>query len=931
MNTKRSFQVAILGVPTTAKAEAFAKSLRSEPNYHVISPTPDLNASGELRPDRLLEMALDERQTALCVLLLSNQYFHHLSAGGQAEKAALFEKVERKPDFFFPILLAKDTIVPGWMRFIWENLEAIPIESILDNIRARIVSTSKTSPLFSHPQILPILRSIFGQDVQALGDPELLVSRRIAYQLFLAASRLYQSKTMIVYIHSGADVVAVRKHILEKITSTVEKLPRTVILESYPTLDRSNLLKDVKTLFSVNSVHFLDELIFSDICQFTPPQRKEDSTVDTFISPAYSIAGKEEKSSAETHLLSWFTGDAVGDSIATLSGPGGIGKTTIARKLVNLLNTDKKRLAILLDAKDLLRALQQNRDLFDIFNIYSIFRIFARDTEQSELNEEKFRWAFDAGRLPIIIDGFDEFIPRLNQTNAADRLLDSIIRFTQDMRKGRVLITCRDLFWAETNVARPIKSIELLPFSGPQMLSFFEKRLDDFTVRKRAERIAKKIGIEENIRLAPSIVELIAIMAERQQDDIVEFDIEAIPFDLRKEPVDLIALNLCRREKRKFQQAALDVDQQFTFLVEFALRYRGDLPEAGFRAAVEDSVGQKLPHTAIDTLRSHPILKTDEVAFRYDFFEDFFLMLGLQEGLSGRRDSFLSRDELFYVGENCKFSSNLLRDLATRMQQLTPDAEAVLQLAVAHAISLFHSHSIDEPQLRTMLGGITGIGLRVLIDRQNNVDDQTTFLKRLYDPQGEGVLRYVTLIGVNLPNKTIRFRFDGLTIIDGYFYDYDDFLKCSFDEKTNFVHARVEGGTFPPNVKTEATTENFTSDCILDPIYWESIASMTDRKQRKQSNRADILAAFFTDFRTRGRLFGHRQRETIRANFPRGYALSGDQFIREMLRLGVINENPSDANEVRIATDLVPDVEKFVEQGFVTKRIADLLKQMNKW
>ena len=123
---------------------------------------------------------------------------------------------------------------------------------------------------------------------------------------------------------------------------------------------------------------------------------------------------------------------------------------------------------VVLGAYDVIKELTEAPELGASFTLFNLLRAIFTSRELGSLGEQEFAWIFDMGRISIVIDGIDEIVPRL-RPRALVTFFESIVKYSNYLGRGKIILTCRDAALVIPRIAVPHDEYEILPFDQDQI------------------------------------------------------------------------------------------------------------------------------------------------------------------------------------------------------------------------------------------------------------------------------------------------------------------------------------------------------------------------------------------------------------------------------------------------------------------------------
>jgi energy-coupling factor transporter ATP-binding protein EcfA2 len=601
-------------------------------------------------------------------------------------------------------------------------------------------------------------------------------------------------------------------------------------------------------------VFFLDEFLW-DYCNDKSFIDREEFLVNNFIDPYI----KHKEGTALKYLEAWLESD---DFILVVKGDGGIGKTTLVKKMSEIINRGylyKKVIFIDVVAMkgNLIRyveSLDHDMDLYDLY--VACGGAVSNGVDFGLLGKELFHRNFELGNIVVVVDGLDEIISRYSHRFDFDSFLSSLEEYISGGEtggvKGKVVFTCRNFFWDEMDFNYSKNMIELAPFDGVLARQYF---LSCFDGDKRfaekgiwfANQLMLKGKDEEYIPFVLDIIKKIlrdTSGGEKLRDVSFVSDI----LDLNNK-YDYIVYRICDREAGK-HDLGLDVDMQVRFFMNIACEQGAFLKRNLLQSVLTALIGKPVTDEAIKALLSHPILElyNEELRFRYQFFEWYFRVIFLYE-------FFCTETEFNDAVKNIlleKMSVSFINDVSNRVALFSDDIDFKFMSLIESVKSSIDIKTSDKEKV---ISSIFLMALKVQakagsLSKQNN----TKLLQDYFSlPTKRQILQNVAIIGISGKDME-RFIFDfrGLTIKDSVISEYDYFWMCDFNDYTLFDRCRINSNHVDEKVSTTAKPSNFMNNCVLDDTAKIAIQDAKEHIKAKLKSLVDDLKCLLRIFYVRG-------------------------------------------------------------------------------
>ena len=621
--------------------------------------------------------------------------------------------------------------------------------------------------------------------------------------------------------------------------------------------------------------------------------------------------------------------------IIVIRGQGGIGKTTFSKNLQRLVSTNGKTELVVLNAPDVIKEINENPEVAANFTLFNLLRSMFPTREMSALGEQEFAWIFDTGRLSIVIDGIDEIIPRLPSSASMHALFASIVRYSNYLHRGKILLTCRNnALLTDFSGDAKLEEYDLLPFDSSQVSQFIAARFPTMpSLQKRAYRFLSEIKFTSEDGILPFVLRISCDSVQNSIDrDSVERPLETSDvLLLKKWKLDYIVYKVCEREEAKYEYSRFlgrnSVDAQCLFFIQLALVDRGQCTRIRLEQFFK-TYSADMDDEIISRLAGHPLLEAQQniLTFAYDVVTDFFLTLGFHRGITG--SGALELSDVAHIVDRCQINSPFLEEVAGRIDALTDD----IILTTSDYVTGWYAELIAvgrAEEYYRCASALFNAGLQFLCKHsQNDIHKMTDYLINIFKHPGEdAILKGVALH--NIPdNASVRFDFSNLTCEKASILGYEDFMKCKFNANTKFRNSRIKPGSVKAR-DTTAIRENFV-DSDLDGTVLDSVNRMMEKRNYQIEDAKIQLRNFLRVFRLHSSFNHRRQINTLRINFHSNTGLSFKDIQKICEEESVVK---SSGGEINIVKDEIENVEVFIHEriyhGGVQKaieRIFDRIK-----
>ena len=631
-----------------------------------------------------------------------------------------------------------------------------------------------------------------------------------------------------------------------------------------------------------------------------------------FINPEYKVeSGKElkKKTPIEGYLRKFVTNDTA--PILLLKGPGGMGKTTLLKRISDLLEKDRhyQKFVFFLDGQNFAKHIYRNEEfqLQKIETLSDLLRFYfttlpSGSSQYNEapiiLNDELLNIIVSSGNVVIIVDGLDEISGFLKENFSLNTFISDVVSINKLLNHSKILISTRDYYWdnalskIDRELIRNLTVISLKGFDESMAEEYFSKKFEKSGEKiNRGVNILKSLTRSKNINSYywPFLVYLVSDIVSKEKESESEFSIAAADFESKYlDPnieFDYIIINFCLRERQR-QNLELDVDEFIELFKEIVIEYQGEMDLDSFR----DYVSTLLPSITNGTnenqgymsLLINPLLKEKnmKVTMSIDFiqyhlstvFLSHFILNSIHSNYVYR---ILSR---YYDGKE-----DILKDINARLKKGEVQVETFKGYIGKIVSSLRKENLISSERLILQKAIST---LLYLAFRQ--------FESRIGMGMGERTRLLVELFNGDLDNVHIygdfyTFDFSSLTIRNSTFNHCVNFFKSNRDDKTLLVDSKVEASHLFHDVSTTSawSEKNFDKSCSLSSDLKIILRRTKSHKMADFYSLKKDLISLLNRFQKSGRFIFQYESHL---EFPTSSKLTSSQLIHEMQYFDIINK-----------------------------------------
>lgn len=784
---------------------------------------------------------------------------------------------------------------------------------------------SPLTPIVSHAKERSIARTVqlyiekntsFSID---LGFPITKRSDNVIFELFKLSEELGSSKYFL-YIHENASQSTTFGY-LKKQKLIPADIPLIILTERPSIKDTEKRKDNISKIFGTKHVYFIDEFglnyLYRDFIQ-----DYESYNLPVFVE-SLTEADHDGDKSALRILNKWYESIAV--PIMVIKGYGGIGKSTLAKQFLDNIGDHNKDIGLIfIDSNDIVDRLSKitraGRKIDDLYDFY-IAQQQQAEIDTKNFSKDLLKLSVDNGSLLIVLDGIDEVIAKLGSKFDVANFVKSIIEsYSNNLERGKVLITCRDNFWRDLDDEKNIKSITLSPFDMSLARDFFSQAFNNTPAKvEKAMSMADKFAITDRgaeakeLVYIPYVLDMIAYLIKHKQvfgDENVKLGSETKMLRPAEISNDFLIGSVCEREIKKLGNCG--IDDQINFLIDFsASALTGHVSIYDVKRLFEGATGIQINDEFVEKLKEHPLLSfaNNALNFRYDFFYQYFKSLYVARYFDKK---ILSTDnstiDIFgtYVGFDNDFTRSLSKRIAYNEDVLLFSMETIEALK----LKLQCATDVEKTPVRAAISGVFVLLLSLKYNENSslNIEDCTSLLKQVF--LLNGVLNGVSLVRVFSSERAkVVFDLRNISTNGAHFEQYEYFWDCLMDEKTRFYNSNFVALDPRTGVKPVIFNDTFhnceISDIadIINQRKMEVISVVDELKER--------LHQFFKLFYKQGNFYPKKQ-DDVRARLYTGKILP--TLLKNKVVIDYHDPKKGALKQYKITDEFRPIVKLF-EQG----------------
>ncbi|SUD91416.1 NACHT domain-containing protein [Psychrobacter phenylpyruvicus] len=656
---------------------------------------------------------------------------------------------------------------------------------------------------------------------------------------------------------------------------------------------------------------------------------------ENFIESFSSRTDENHESIFATDIIKeWYLEE--NSPLIVLTGPGGVGKTTVVR---NFLNTQLKALrgnsdhyVLFLDSSSLLEQLKSDR----ISSIYDLYKAEISDSEH--FTEELFKLSIDNGSFIIILDGLDEIISGVNiKFQLQDFLNNIFVDYCFNLAKTKIIITCRDYIWEESiNLISEdfnIEKLDIKPFNYTQTTNFFEIcfKNDIKSQKKSLDMVKTLISKSNETYYSPFMLDTVSDLVRSGvvKSDINKiFDIDNSDADnlclLKNNILDYLVYAVCKREVKKIN---VDLIKQIKILCKIS-EISNPIDKTSFTYIVRDII-DNADDSTVNSLLTHAFIRYSSnrsIVIRYDFLKDFFLRVSIAQHFSN--EYHIESNILSSLVSKVSYLNNFSIEIGNRLSKSSAEDLLFYILQVIEQIHEQIELTEDEQLIKNHQLYISNLFILYLgiLKAKNCLTNSHDLNQALNDvfSDAENHLNRLYLCNIRdiKNNPKLLFNFSDLTIDNCYIDNYHGFTECKFNDNTLFKTGSISIESIN-SYKSDLKPENISHQIIKLGKTAEFLDNIKDSLKENTSNKSDALKKFIKLFIKNGRFMPKKVVEVRNKK--------GGVAVDKMLAIGVItiNKNSKLNQDEYIIDPKVADVlYKFWDSGFTSPQIREIVESM---
>lgn len=798
-----------------------------------------------------------------CIVLLTKNY--QKSKWNDYTRCILLETAFTRRNFILPVKVGENIPnLTGLNLIKYIKVQEGDFQFVIDAFLSKAsVASEGVNYLRGYTDIESILNLYDPKSLwqKISGEKDLDNEKGIGFDLFLNKNRLFNSiNCYVIYLYEGITTKNTIEYLKQKYSHIFTG--KLLVLMPYERKQKEfdKRKSNISNGFNSKEIYYIKEFIWEHCTPKDFTENKSLIPLQNFVTP-YIENDSKEKFKADEFVINWL--NQFDDPILVLSGTGGIGKTTLAKWIVNYVYNNKPNTrALFIESAEITTYLLRGLDIANELDLYKFYeadyeeRLAKNQVTGKKLDNVEFKCNLDNGNILIIIDGLDEVITRLGDLFDINSFISSIYKFTSNIGNGKVIITTRNYFWDKYNKlsGSKIQSVEVCPFDLDLTKEYFNTYFNSNQkfVEKAIEIATDWMPDKSKKQYIPFVLDLITYIVESRYDsDIIQdslFESEILQPQIYN---DYLLYKVCERELIKLDNI-LTVDLQIQLFINISTTYNSKISEKQLIKELSDLTRSNYTNKTLESFKSHPIIKwlseTKELIFKYDFFEEHFknIYLGLLINSKIEFNNKLVEILADFNNYNSFFQNTLVKRITNFNEEI--------KFQILHIIEQIQNSNVELIGITREIKNraLSSVFIFTLKSFTNNITKNTELLLEFF--MSNNIINNMSIINCHSINSPkIIFDFSGLTLRNCTFQNYEYFGQCKFDDKTLFEYCKFEKLSLNQKLDYPFKPHNFKHP-DADNNFKDTLRSKSIEKGNTKREIIDDVKDFLKSFYTRGQI-----------------------------------------------------------------------------
>jgi len=652
--------------------------------------------------------------------------------------------------------------------------------------------------------------------------------------------------------------------------------------------------------------YFLDDFIWERIIPDSLKKKEYFSNEKDYINPSYSFSKlnvtslstpKNKIIPIDTFLKTiWLFQEY--SPICAIIGPGGIGKTTVIREFAEQTQNDPNinKTVLYIDGNSLAqevnnrlydREISKIETVVDLIDFYFL-SIEANPNLRPVLDSRILQYTISFGNIIIIVDGLDEIASVLGDRFSLNNFIIDILNINKLVNHTKILITSRDYYWENLlliknniEITEKMSIISIEGFNDNMVEKYFQKKFEDESTVKKAIEMLNTFSKKSENMFIPFITYIVSDLISKSEANLQIQGHNSKYLDQNIEFENII-LNVCGREIIR-QELNCEIDDLLDIFREIIFEHKGQMKTDDFNEYLRIArlKIKKGYISKIDNFLSNPLLqkRNNIVTMAFDFVQDH-LTAGFFKNIfqnTSHTKAICDKLATYSDGKNKQ-----INDIALRISK-TENPKELFTKYFNSVLKPLRKNSIKTKNVEGYRKAISTLLYMAFILFPKENRDKTSrmdFLRILYGND----LNQIHIFGEFYP-----LNFSSCKIINSTFYNYNNFVKCSFNIYTVFENCRIN---LKDNGSSDIFMKNINRDMFVNCDLNGQMISVIDKSlENSEDHKAAIkkdLYMLFKTFYPGGR---HSYKREEHLQFATNSIIDWKNLYRDIKREGFIDDN----------------------------------------